>query len=144
MNVSTRRPNRRAPRLDRVYEGSSRTLQAARTDLVDWLQQNGVDEDVQDRAALVVSELATNAIQAAPGFEYIVSGSIDRGDVALTVVSHTDFEQPPPREHWGPPAALAGRGRGLMIVDDLSTDVVVEVPSQGTVMVTATLRAPSL
>jgi hypothetical protein len=62
--------------------------------------------------------------------------------VAVTVVSHTDFEQPPPKEHWGPPALLAGRGRGLMIVDDLSSEVTVDVPSQGTVVVTATLPAP--
>jgi anti-sigma regulatory factor (Ser/Thr protein kinase) len=149
MNVTNRRRARRSGRLDRVYDGTSSTLQSARNDVVAWLRDFGLDEDVQQRAALVISELATNAVQASPGSAYIVRGTLghdgsdgaDRDSVVLTVVSHTSFEQPPPKEHWGPSAVLAGRGRGLMIVDDLSTDVTVDVPTHGTVVVTATLRA---
>lgn len=137
-----RQPGRRcAARLDRVYDGSSVTLHRARGDLVSWLDDHGTDGELQDRAALVLSELVTNAVQASPGAEYNVHGSLlDDGDVVVSVVSRTRFEQPPPREHWGPPSLLSESGRGLMIVDDLSSDVEVELPSTGSVVVTATLR----
>src|SRR5512138_875182 len=94
--------HRCSARLDRAYEGSSTTLRRARGDVVSWLDHHGVDPELQDRAALVVSELATNAVQASPGSEYNVHGSLylADGEVVLSVVSCTDFEQPPPREHW--------------------------------------------
>lgn len=142
--MSRHRRPRCAARLDRVYDGSSVTLRTARNDVTDWLDENGIDAELKDRAALVLSELATNALQASPGSEYNVHGSLSRdGEVVLSVVSRTRFEQPPPREHWGPPTLMSESGRGLMIVDDLSTDVAVELPSTGMVVVTATLRGAS-
>ena len=129
-------------RLDRAYAGSSATLRRARGDVVSWLDRHGLDADLKDRAALVLSELATNAVQAAPGSEYNVHGSLsDDGEVVLSVVSCTDFEQPPPRDHWGPPTLYSESGRGLMIVDDLSTDVQVDCAVTGRVVVTATLHS---
>jgi anti-sigma regulatory factor (Ser/Thr protein kinase) len=128
--------------LDRAYAGSSATLRRARGDVVSWLDQHGIDAELQDRAALVVSELATNAVQASPGSEYNVHGSLlADGEVVLSVVSCTDFEHPPPREHWGPPTLYSESGRGLMIVDDLSADVQVDCAATGKVVVTATLRS---
>lgn len=139
--MNRRRP-RCAARLDRVYDGSSVTLRRARHDVVTWLEQHGIEPELQDRAALVLSELATNAVQAAPGSEYNVHGSLyNDGEVVLSVVSRTSFERPPPREHWGPPTVMSESGRGLMIVDDLSTDVNVELPSTGMVVVTARLHS---
>ncbi len=125
----------------RVYSGTSGTLRDARNDVVGWLEQHGVEDDLVDRAALVVSELATNAVQASPGSDYGVQLSLDRDRSAtISVTSHTDYEQPPPPEHWGPPSLLAPRGRGLLIVSELSQDVAVDLPSRDTVVVTAKLR----
>jgi anti-sigma regulatory factor (Ser/Thr protein kinase) len=125
----------------RVYGGTSGTLRDARNDVVGWLEQHGLAEDLVDRAALVVSELATNAVQAAPGSDYGVQLSLagDRSAI-ISVTSHTDYEQPPPREHWRPSSVLAPRGRGLLIVSELAQDVAVDLPSRDTVVVTATLR----
>jgi anti-sigma regulatory factor (Ser/Thr protein kinase) len=141
-----RGPHAPAPagRFDRVYAGESRTLREARNDVVGFLKESGFDEDLQARAALVLSELASNAVQASPGCDYGVRVSLDDGDGAVVEVSNqTEYEQPPPHEHWGPSSVLAPRGRGLMIVDKLSDGVVVELPGSRTVVVAATLRAPS-
>jgi len=125
----------------RVYDGSSSTLSDARNDAVGWLGEHGLGLELQERAALVLSELATNAVQASPGTGYSVQLTIDRDRAAIiAVTSHTLYEQPPPREHWGPPSLLAPRGRGLMIVRELAEDVVVDLPDRDTVVVTATLR----
>jgi anti-sigma regulatory factor (Ser/Thr protein kinase) len=125
----------------RVYGGTSCTLCDARNDVIGWLELQGFNENLVDRAALVVSELATNAVQASPGSDYGVQLSLD-GDrsAIIAVTSHTDYEQPPPREHWGPPSRLAPRGRGLLIVGELAQDVAVDLSSRDTVVVTATLR----
>ena len=125
----------------RVYDGTSRTLRKARNDVVGWLGDHGLGIDLQQRAALVLSELATNAVQASPGSDYSVQLSIDSDRAAtIAVTSHTGYETPPPREHWGPPSRLAPRGRGLMIVSELAEDVAVDLPDRDTVVVTATLR----
>ncbi len=125
----------------RVYDGSSGTLHEARNDVVGWLGDHGLGTDLQQRAALVVSELATNAVQVSPGSDYSIQLSIDHDQAAvIEVTSHTSYEMPPPREHWGPPSRLAPRGRGLMIVSEVAEDVAIDVPNDDTVVVTATLR----
>ena len=127
---------------ERSYDGTSHTLRVARNDVVGWLDEQGFDTDLQDRAALVLSELATNAVQAAPGNPYGVSVSQpDDQSAVVAVTSHTEYEQPPPREHWRPASVLAPRGRGLMIVDELADAVDVDVSERDTVVVTATLRS---
>ncbi len=126
-----------------AYDGTSSTLRVARNDLIGWLTERGFDHDLRDRAALVLSELATNAIQASPGIKYGVRISeIGDGSAVVAVSSHTDLERPPPREHWGPATSLAARGRGLMIVDELADDVRVELRNRHTIVVTVTLRSP--
>ena len=129
---------------ERDYEGTSSTLRDARKDVVGWLLDRGFDGDLQDRAALVVSELATNAVQAAPGIAYGVQvRRVGDRSAILAVTSHTDFQQPPPREHWGPASTLAARGRGLMIVEELADGVEVDLARRDTVVVTATFRSSS-
>jgi anti-sigma regulatory factor (Ser/Thr protein kinase) len=135
--------DRRDP-FERDYAGDSSTLRDARKDIVVWLTERGFDQDLQDRAALVLSELATNAVQASPGRAYAVCLR-DLGDrsAVLVVTSHTDYETPPPRAHWTPTSTRAVRGRGLMIVDAVADGVEVDLPSHDTVVVTATLRSAS-
>jgi anti-sigma regulatory factor (Ser/Thr protein kinase) len=129
-------------RFERAYDGASHTLRVARNDVVGWLDEHGFDRALQDRAALVLSELATNAVQVAPGTTYAVSVSQpDAHCAVVAVTSRTEYEQPPPREHWRPASALAPRGRGLMIVDEIADAVDVDVGGE-TVVVTATLRSP--
>lgn len=129
--------------LDREYDGSTSTLRVARNDVVECLRDHVADEDVQERAQLVISELATNAIQASPGVAYGLRVSVaDDGAVVMCVTSATERTAPPPRHQWGPVHPVAVRGRGLLIVDKLTDQVEVEQAS-GTIVVTATLRAAS-
>jgi anti-sigma regulatory factor (Ser/Thr protein kinase) len=128
--------------LDREYEGTTSTLHSARNDVVDCLRPHVPDRDVQERAQLVVSELATNAIQASPGSAYSLRVSLaGDGAVVMAVTSTTARDMPPPRDLWGPATAIAPKGRGLLIVGKLTDEVGIEQPAAGTIVVTATLRS---
>lgn len=128
--------------LDRDYDGHSRTLRDARCDVVGSLRSHQIGQDLQERAELVVSELASNAIQAAPGTSYAirVSLSID-GTVVIAVTSSAEDGAPPPREEWGPAHPKAPSGRGLLIVGELTDHVKIERHGAGRVVVTATFGA---
>lgn len=127
--------------LEREYEGTTSILRVARTDVIGSLADRGVDQDLRERAELVLSELAANAVQASPGQPFGLRMILDSdGAVVVAVTSHTDNGSPPPRAQWGPATTRAPKGRGLMIVDELSEDVVVNKPDSRTVVVTATLR----
>jgi anti-sigma regulatory factor (Ser/Thr protein kinase) len=135
-----RAPNRVV--LDREYEGTTSTLRSARNDVVDCLRSHVADTDVHERAQLVVSELATNAVQAAPGTAYSLRISLTAdGSVVMEVTSSLGRDTPPPRDLWGPATAIAPKGRGLMIVGKLTDEVGIEQPVAGTIVVTATLRS---
>jgi anti-sigma regulatory factor (Ser/Thr protein kinase) len=127
--------------LDREYDGSTRTLRDARSDVVGLLRARPADQDLQDRAELVVSELASNAVQASPGSPYGLRVWFDRyGSLVMAVTSRSDRDSLPPRGSWGPATLLAARGRGLLIVGSLADQVDVEQPVAGRVTVTVTLR----
>lgn len=133
------RPAHRRDTLDRPYHGDTLSLRAARADVAEWLDARGADDDLRARVALVLSELASNAVQAAPGVPYNVRVATIDESVIVTVTSKSNNGRPPPRENWGPASLMAVSGRGLLIVDELSDDVVVDEPTDGTVAVTATL-----
>ena len=138
MNRSPRRPE---VVLDREYEGTTGTLRVARTDVTGCLHERGIDQDLLERATLVLSELAANAVQASPGNPFSLRLSLGNdGAVVVALTSQTNNGSPPPREKWGPTTLRAPNGRGLMIVDELSDQVVVVSPDPRTVVVTATLR----
>ncbi len=127
--------------LDREYDGTTGTLRGARNDVGDVLGTHLSDQDLRDRAELVVSELATNAIQASPGTAYGVRVSLaGDGSVILAVTSYIQRDGPPPRSAWGPDFPRALRGRGLLIVDSLTDEVDVQRSPGGTLVVTATFR----
>jgi anti-sigma regulatory factor (Ser/Thr protein kinase) len=127
--------------LERDYAGNSGTLRDVRSDVVASLRSSIIDPDLQERAQLIVSELATNAIQASPGRRYglVVHVAPDRS-VVLQITSTGGQHALPSRDAWGPESASAVRGRGLMIVGALSEEVEIAQPASGTVVVTATLR----
>jgi anti-sigma regulatory factor (Ser/Thr protein kinase) len=110
-------------------------------DMISSLNGENLDEELLERAELVLSELASNAVQASPGTPYKLRLALDAdGSLVMALTSHTRNGGPPPRGPWGPSFVLAPSGRGLMIVDELSEGVDVEQPSEDTVVVTATLR----
>lgn len=137
----SRQQDPRAAVMEREYGGTTDTLSAARAETIGWLDGHRIDQEVQDRAALVLSELASNAIQASPGQTYTVCVSLsDDAAVVVAVSSRAGSGRPPERKAWGPAAALAARGRGLLIVEQLSDRVDVGQLA-GMVVVTATLRS---
>ena len=126
--------------LDRAYEGAATTLRSARRDVLAWLSARGADEDAKQRAALIVSELATNAVEASPGRNYRIQVALVDDDLAtISVRNPAGSTQPSDRQRWklADPSAL--RGRGLAIVDSLSEGVTIDSDS-GDVVVTARLR----
>jgi anti-sigma regulatory factor (Ser/Thr protein kinase) len=128
--------------LDREYEGTTETLRQARSEVDGWLAAHHLGSDVRERAELVVSELASNAVQAAPGAPYRVRVTLDSEDAVVIALTSegSDEGSLPPREQWGPSTVLAETGRGLLIVDRLSDSVLVQRPGAGQIVVTATLH----
>jgi anti-sigma regulatory factor (Ser/Thr protein kinase) len=126
---------------DRRYEGITAVVNGVRLDIDAWLIAQAADDDTRARAALVVSELVSNAVQASPGFPFDLSARRgDHGLITLTVVNRADDAQIPPRSDWGPDDLLAPGGRGLAIIDSLC-DAVAITSGDGNVAVEATLAA---
>lgn len=126
--------------LDRDYDGEAATLRAARHDVLTWLSGRGADEATLQKAALIVSELATNALQAAPGQTYRVSiGLVDAECAEISVRNQANGARPPDRDRWRFADRSSLRGRGLAIVSSLSEDVTVDA-DHDEVVVTARVR----
>ena len=126
--------------LDRDYDGEPTSLRATRRDVLAWLSARGAGEETKQKAALIVSELATNALQASPGHTYHVSVVMTDDHCAeIAVRNHTTGGLPPDRDRWtfAEPSSL--RGRGLAIVSSLSEDVVVSSGNDD-VVVTARIQ----
>ncbi|MEY2580669.1 MAG: Histidine kinaselike ATPase domain [Ilumatobacteraceae bacterium] len=130
--------------LSRDYEGSLATLRLARRDVVDFLDQHGADEETKERAAIIVSELTSNAVQASPGFAYNIEVARVDDAVAISVRNRPEAGLPPPREEWRPAqdvtlVQLSPRGRGLAIVESLSEELTIQHEGDE-VVITARLR----
>ena len=129
----------------REYQGGVATLRSARRDVVEWLTHLGAGQETKDRAALIVSELTSNAIQAAPGSAYQLQvARIDEQSAAISVSNRQISGLPPAPHRWRAPTEvplreIPLRGRGLAIVDSLSEEVTVEHNGES-VIVTARLR----
>lgn len=109
----------------RAFPSTPGSAGAARTfalESVPWL-----DEDHRDVLALLVSELATNAmLHAGSDFDVTVAAAERTGRVRVGV-SDNGTGRPAPQRPW----PLAPRGRGLRIVDELSTAWGVEWSDDG-------------
>ena len=135
--------NTTSPAMNREYAGDVTTLRSARRDVVDFLLELGANSQTVERASLIASELASNAIQAAPGVPYHLRIRIlDPNAASLSIRNHTGGGLPPAHDKWRPVDELAMRGRGLSIVDSLSDEVSVEVDGEE-VTVTAWFRLAS-
>jgi len=127
--------------LDREFEGTTDTLRTARSEVWGRLSDRGLNLDLLERAELVVSELASNAVQASPRAPYRLCVAVEADEsVVIELTSAAAPGGPPPRREWGPSNVLAPSGRGLMIVDELSDNVNVQRENAGKIVVTATLR----
>lgn len=132
--------NATSPAMNQEYAGDAPTLRAARLDVADFLLGFGASTQTVEQASLVVSELASNAIQVAPGLPYHVSIRIvEPNAVALSVRNCGLGSVPPARGKWRPIDELSSRGRGLSIVDAVSDEVTVELDGDE-VTVTAWFR----
>ncbi|HEY7628024.1 MAG TPA: ATP-binding protein [Ilumatobacteraceae bacterium] len=129
-----------AAMLELRYRGEAATLGEARREVLHWLREAGADQPTLERAALIVSELATNALEASPGSVYQVHVTrADTDHVAISVRNKTKGTVPPTQDQWRTADPTALRGRGLAIVKSLSEDVTVD-NHDGNVVVTARLR----
>ena len=129
------------PDFERHYAGDTGVVNGVRLDVDGWLRHQSADGDTRSRAALVVSELASNAVQASPGRDFRVALRRTPVGVRITVANRAPDAELPDREDWGPDDVLAPTGRGLAIVDALCFNVVIETSADGDVCVEAELVA---
>ena len=125
--------------LDMTFEGSSTTLNDARTAVADCLAANGFSGEELERAKLVASELTTNAVEASPASPYRVQVVIESEHVDLKVANRASSDALPPKTDWGPDDVLASRGRGLAIVEALCQAVHLDELADGWLELTARL-----
>lgn len=121
----------RPSRIDRTFDGDYPTTGAVRTDVAEYLTENGFDRRAVDEALLVLSELYDNAIRYGDGGRPEVAVAVDLdGDRAMrlriAVTNRGDVARIPARDTWDPMDPLALSGWGLSIVDTIATSVQVE------------------
>ena len=121
------------------FPGEPSSIQAARRGCSSWVVEATGDADVASKAALVVSELVANAVQAAPGSIFEVSASLTGTDVSVAVRNQGSVAMLPARP-WVAPAEGAPRGRGLAIVHALASDV--QVMDHGSALTVSVRLAP--
>ena len=122
------------------HPGETSSLGPARRSVVEFLDRHGVGPDVVERAALVVSELTTNAVEASPGRDYRLTVAVEADEVIIQVRNQEPEQALPPRGRWGPSELLSARGRGLAIVDALADRLVIG-RSDGSIEITAVISA---
>lgn len=124
------------------YVSSTRSVGIARKKLDEWLDQSGVSVSARADAALVVSELATNAVEASSDTPFGVAAALHPGSDRLDIVVTNHGAPPLPNlADWDTKSAIRPRGRGLMIVKSVAAEVRVERRDL-TNIVRATVVAP--
>lgn len=105
-------------------------LSRIRADFVAWLQDAGVSGERIDDLAVVVSELAANAIRETPtdASSAEMSAHIEADVLEVTVSNEVvDATQAHVEADWDLTDPLRTGGRGLLLVSALVDDVSVEV-----------------
>jgi anti-sigma regulatory factor (Ser/Thr protein kinase) len=112
---------------DRTYGGAG-SLSDARSDVRLWLDGRGADGDSSRRAVLILSELASNAVEASPDTAYHVHvATLDRSTLDIAVRNSRRAGSTAPPESSALAGPLEPRGRGLAIVESLSHGISVLV-----------------
>jgi len=108
-----------------TYEATTACVAPARNDLTAWLEASSISPAPVSDVELIVSELVSNAVDAAPGREVTLAArlhsAVDRLEVSVSNDGSADQIGDP--SEWAPDEVLAKRGRGLMIVAALSDEV---------------------
>lgn len=103
-----------SPEVERTFAKAPRSAARARAFVASTLRSWGVGDDLHDDAALVVSELAVNAIRhAQSGFKV----SLGRVGGGIRIAVGDADRNPPARLN---PGVHATSGRGLLLVDAVS------------------------
>lgn len=112
----------------------------ARQAFITWLQQVSSDDELLQDMSVVISELASNALDGGdPGSPVAeVRADLD-GDVLQLVVSNRLPDGVTDIRHWDLDDPLRGGGRGLMIVRAYTDSLAVD-STGGTVSVRCTRR----
>jgi anti-sigma regulatory factor (Ser/Thr protein kinase) len=119
--------------------GEPTSVVNARQFALDISSQLGASDELLPQIALVVSELATNAVQASPNRPYELTVAGDDQRLRIQVVNWVTDAEIPGRSSWRPMDPLAPKGRGLGIVDHLVDELEVE-RQDSHVRLTATIR----
>ena len=121
------------------FPGETSSIWAARRACSSWVAEATGDTDVAGKAALVVSELVSNAVQAAPGSMFEVSASWSGAELSVAVRNEGSAAMLP-AQPWDSPPQGAPRGRGLAIVRALASDV--HVMDHGSALTVSVRLAP--
>ena len=113
------------------------SVSEARRRLRAYLRAHGCDDDSCETAALLVSELATNAVRHTSSSTFICRISLHDGRISLEVEDHGGTPAQPSRREPGP---CDVDGRGLLLVDALSEEWDVTPGRHGGRVVRAVLR----
>ncbi|HEY1117590.1 MAG TPA: ATP-binding protein [Acidimicrobiales bacterium] len=116
------------------------SVSAARQAFVAWLAELADEDELLEDMSVVVSELASNAIESADHVEggAEVRAEVD-GDVVNVEVSNRVPDGITDIRHWDLDDPLRGGGRGLMIVRAYTDSLVVD-STEGTVTVRCSRR----
>jgi serine/threonine-protein kinase RsbW len=102
-------------------------LRGLRRELAGWLARIRVAHDVRDEIILATHEAAANAIEhARPGSEVTVRAVRDTDKVIIVVTNSGEWKEPRSVDDW--------RGRGLILMKQVMSDLEIQVKSQRTVV----------
>ncbi len=130
-------------RVSRTFAGRTGTLESARSLVADFVAEQGASTESSEIARLIVSELATNAVEFAPDTDYAVAAERtgEAEQILITVRSMGEPSDVP--GHGRFPAdtegRIATRHRGLAIVHAVSESVSTSANDDGTIDITVVL-----
>lgn len=110
------------------FESVTSSVRLARRSIAGYLVERGIDASTIERVTLAVSELCTNAVEAAHGESqsFRVEAEVSElGEVRCLVANTASLRDLPAPDRWGPSDPMAPRGRGLAIVRNVADDLIV-------------------
>lgn len=130
-------------RISRTFAGTTGTLESARSLIADFVAEQGASTESSEIARLVVSELATNAVEFAPDTNYAVAAERagEAEQISITVRSMGEPDDVPGHGRFpvNNEGRIAARHRGLAIVHAVSESVSTSANDDGTIDITVVL-----